>query len=175
MSHARFARLREYPGPWPQGPPSQSKHSAFPNTFMAPHISSILQHTLPLPPSPAPFAPSHYDGAQTLNVQLGVDANGNSWLALGTERQKSWENKIHYPNSSLSFPSLDNKMQPLPPSALPSNSTANLSNGTDRTATGSHGVSQPLVWRRERRSKTKREPKQRCFAKETSNMIWFAE
>ena len=146
---------------WPQGPPSQSLSGSFT------HIYSILQHALPLP---KPW------------ILNGVDANGNAWLALGTERHakfsKSWANKNHYPISSLSFPSLDNKMHfppPYRPPALPSNPTANLPNSTDQTATGSHGVCQPPLWLRERRSKTKREPKQRGFAKQTSSMILLAK
>ena len=49
---------------------------SFPQYFYAPRVCTILQHTSLLPPSPAPFTPSYYDGA-----------NGNSWLALETERQ----------------------------------------------------------------------------------------
>ena len=111
---------------WPQGPPSQSKHSSTPCVHKlspilflhhaSPAYCSILYLFRPhRHPSPHPTISLW---RQTLNVQLGVDANGNSWVALGTERQKSWVNKIHYPISSLSFPSLDNKMQspPISPS-----------------------------------------------------------
>ena len=147
MSHARFCTIERISWTLATGttiPKQTLIHTmcpeAFPNTSMAPRISSILQHTLPLPalslhPSPHPTMTEHKPWTFSL-VSMRMATAG---LALGTESQKSWVNKLHYPQliTEVSFSGQQNATpSPVSPAlASPSNSTANLSNGTDRTAT----------------------------------------
>ena len=103
MSHARFARLREYPGPWPQGPPSQSKHSSH-------HVSgSFPQYLLHLQHIAAYFASSSL--ACTLRpIPL--------WRSTSPERSPwcrcEWQQLASFRNRKAKSPGWTNSTTPTP-------------------------------------------------------------